>query len=248
MKKLFSLLIIFTLIAGAAFGQTVYETAIKELDAQDKFLDKDYTCTLTMVSEKPGEDKSVTQLKLFRRDEDDKFLMLILKPTAYKGQGYLQVGENTWSYDPESREFSHFSMNDNVKDSETKNSDFKEVELLGDYEIKDGEEGTLGKYEVYIITLEAKTDEVAYPTMKYWITKNNNLLLKVESYSLNGRLMRTQYNTSYTKIGDHYVPDKMLFTDNLNEGEKTQVTVKDISLNRVPDTVFTKSYLERVNR
>ena len=44
------------------------------------------------------------------------------------------------------------------------------------------------------------------------------------------------------------MPSQMLFVDELKEGERTQVTMANTSLARVPDTVFSKSYLERVNR
>ena len=40
----------------------------------------------------------------------------------------------------------------------------------------------------------------------------------------------------------------MLFIDNLNEGEKSEITVRDISFSDIPDNVFTKTYLEQVNR
>jgi hypothetical protein len=47
---------------------------------------------------------------------------------------------------------------------------------------------------------------------------------------------------------DNRVPTKMLFVDNINEGERSEVTIRNISFDRIPDTVFTRSYLEQVNR
>ena len=40
----------------------------------------------------------------------------------------------------------------------------------------------------------------------------------------------------------------MIFVDELVKGKKTTITLSDISLAAVPDSVFTKSYIERVNR
>ena len=45
-----------------------------------------------------------------------------------------------------------------------------------------------------------------------------------------------------------FLASQMLFVDELKEGERTQVTMANTSLAQVPDSVFTKSYLERVNR
>jgi hypothetical protein len=40
----------------------------------------------------------------------------------------------------------------------------------------------------------------------------------------------------------------MLEIDNVKVGNKTQITFKDVSVARLPDSVFTKTYLERVNQ
>jgi hypothetical protein len=50
------------------------------------------------------------------------------------------------------------------------------------------------------------------------------------------------------KVAGRFIPSRMLFVDELREGEKTQVTIKDASVAALPDSVFTKAYLERVNR
>jgi hypothetical protein len=72
--------------------------------------------------------------------------------------------------------------------------------------------------------------------------------LKAEEYSLSERLMRTSYYPHYARIEDRYFPDKMLFVDELKKGEKTQLTFTDLSIAPLPDSVFTKAYLEKVNR
>jgi hypothetical protein len=59
--------------------------------------------------------------------------------------------------------------------------------------------------------------------------------------------MRTSYYPTYAKAGDNYIPTKMIFIDELIEGKKTQITISDISTKDIPDSIFTKSYVERVN-
>jgi outer membrane lipoprotein-sorting protein len=247
MKHLF-LLTLFLITGILCFAETPDFTAIlSRIDEMGTFDETDFSCQYTVVSEKPGEERSIIQLKLFRRDSEDKFLLLILKPEVQKGEGYLQVGDNSWSYDPESRKFAHFSMKENFQDSEAKNNDFKGSSLVEDYDITFDEEGQLGRYPVYILTLQAKNDEVSYPKLKLWVRKDNSLLLKIESYSLSDRLMRMEYYPGYVQVGDKFIPTKILFIDCIKEGEKTEVTIKDHSVAAIPDSVFTKRYLERVN-
>lgn len=241
------LLFLFPLL-GSWAAEPDLKAILRNVDEMSNFDTADFSATYTVVSEKPGEDASVFKIRMFRRDQEDKFLLLFLEPEIQKGQGYLQMEDNLWFYDPESRKFSHSSLKENLEDSETKNSDFRRSSLTEDYEVESYSEETLGKYPVYVIDLVANNDEVPYPRIKLWIQKDQPLVLKVEDYSLSQRLMRTAYYPKYTRVSGRFIPSRMLFVDELKEGEKTQVTIKDASIASLPDSVFTKAYLERVNR
>jgi outer membrane lipoprotein-sorting protein len=222
---------------------------LRTIDDMQSFEDNDFSCVYTVVSQKPGEPQEVHQVRLFRRDLNDQFLLLILKPEVQKGQGYLQVDDNVWFYDPESRKFSHSSMKENVVNSDAKNSDFTQSSLAEDYDVVAWEEAELGKFPVYILDLQAKNNEVSYDKLKLWIRRDVTLVLKQESYSAGEerRLMRTAFFTKYTKVAEKYIPAQMLMVDNLKEGEKTQITLTDPIVSKLPDFVFTKAYLEKVN-
>jgi outer membrane lipoprotein-sorting protein len=235
------------LAAQSAWSDTNYTTILKHIDQLNDFT-TDFSSVFTVVAEKPGEDPSVTQAQIFRRDAKKQFLIVILDPEAQRGQGYLQVDNNLWFYDPQSREFSHSSLKENFQSSDAKNSDFNQQSLAQDYTVSASEDGTLGVYPVYILTLKATNNEVTYPSMKIWVRKDLDLLLKSEDYSLSGRLMRTAYYPNYIKVGERFVPSRMLFIDNLNPGNKTQVTLTNPSVAALPDYLFTKAYLQRVNR
>ena len=221
---------------------------LQEIDKTTNFTQNDFSSTVTMITEDPEDGIDKKTVKMFRRDNEDTFVMLIQEPSIERGQGYLRVDDNLWFYDPESRKFSHTSMKDHFGNTNAKNSDFRTSTMAIDYNVAKIEESTLGKYSVNILELEAVNDEVTYPFMKIWVEKENNLVLKAENYSLTKRLLRTSYYPSYSKIGETYISSRMIFVDNLVEGRKTQVILKDTSMVKIPDTVFTKSYIERVNR
>lgn len=221
---------------------------LKEIDLMSNFSGTDLSAEMTVVSEDPEEGVDRTVVQQFRDDDEEKFLMLFKEPSIKKGQGYLMIDDNLWFYDPESRKFSHTSLKEQFDDTDANNSDFNASSLEEDYQVTSIEEGKLGSYSVYILEVEATNDEVTYPTMKMWVTRQNTLLLKSEDYSAGERLMRTSLYPSYTRVGENAIPTKMIFVDELVEGKKTTVSVSDISAEDIPDTVFTKSYVERVNR
>jgi hypothetical protein len=60
--------------------------------------------------------------------------------------------------------------------------------------------------------------------------------------------MRTSYFPSYTKAGDAYMATKMIFVDEVVSGDKTTLTFDQVSTIDLDDSVFTKAYVERVNK
>lgn len=248
-KTFFMIIALLLTVGGVLSAQVPEKQEIFDaLDSLNHYPDSDFTAEYTIVSEKPGEPRSVFQVRSFRRDSEEKFVMLILEPRIRRGEGYLQIGNTAWSYDPESREFAVFSMRENFQDSDARNSDFAGMSISESYDITDIQPGRLGNFDVYVLDLKAVHDRVTFPGIKLWIRQDNYLVLKEESYSLSGRLMRTTLIPSYGRVAGRFVPTKVLYVDNLNEGERTEVTTRNISFQDIPDSVFTRSYLERAGR
>ena len=224
------------------------QTLLAEIDRQRTFADQDLTSVMTMISEDPEDGVERTVVQQFRRDSDDAFLILIRDPAVQRGQGYLRQGENLWFYDPESRKFSHTSLKEAFQGTDARNSDFGDVSFADDYKVRSMEEGALGQYAVYVLDLQANSDEVTYPFLKAWVTKKGSLVLKTEDYSLTERLMRTSYYPRYARVGGTVVPTEMIFVDELVEGKKTRISMSDLSESAISDSVFTKGYVERANR
>ena len=246
--------IAFMFVAGLLSGTGLWaadvdvQALLAEIDRQRTFADQDFAAVMTMISEDPEDGVERVVVQQFRRDADDAFLILIRDPAVQRGQGYLRQGDNLWFYDPESRKFSHTSLKEAFQGTDARNSDFGDVSFAADYEVRTIEEGTLGRYAVYVLDLQATSDEVTYPFLKAWVTQEGSLVLKTEDYSLTERLMRTSYYPRYARVGGAVVPTEMIFVDELVEGKKTRISMSDLSDAEIPDSVFTKAYVERANR
>lgn len=248
MKRVLSICILAFLVAGpAAFAQDV-PAILAELDRQGDFSGSDFSALYTIVSQKPGEKDSVTQVRMFRRDSKKQFTMLMMLPEVNKGQGYLREDDNVWFYDPTSRKFSFSSIKENIQNSEAKNSDLTRRSILDDYEIVGSTTGVLGTFSVWVIDLKAKTKDVSYERIVLHVRKDKTMLLKQEDYSVSGRLMRTNLYPKYVEIEGRLLPFQMLIIDELNPGERSQLTMAEQTLSPLPDKVFTKAFLEQVNK
>lgn len=249
MKKAITILLIAALAITSAFAISIEEGSelLKIIDSQSTFEGTDFSATMTMISEDPQDGIEKNVVLQFRDDVNDKFLLLIKEPTINKGQGYLLIDDNLWFYDPSSRKFSHTSMKEQFNGSDANNSDFGASSLSQDYKVVSAEAGKLGSYSVNILQLEAVNNEVTYPYQTIYVESNVNVLLKSEEYSKSNTLLRSSYYTQYKVVNNQYVSTYMIFQDELIEGKKTTIQLSAISTEDIPETVFTKSYIERVN-
>jgi len=244
LKTGWAISLLFPLTAMAADGDAI----LRAIDDNTRLNGGGFSASVTMIEEDPEDGIERNAAKMFRRDSTDSFVLLVELPENEKGQGYLKVDDTLWFYDPESRKFSYTSVRESVQGSDAKNSDFEPSGFAEDYTVTSVREDTLGQYDVHVLALQARNDEVAYPQKTLWVNRDPALVLKSEEYSLSGRLMRTSYYPGYFESDGFYNPKQMIFVDALVEGQKTTVTFNEISTQSLPDSVFTKAYVEQANR
>ncbi len=247
-------------LALAALGSisaqgTDYAELLRRVDATVTFEGADLSAEYTIVKRDPGGATSTTVATMFRRDATGQFLILILEPVIDKGKGYLKEGDNLWLYDPVDRVFTFTSAKERFQNSSFRNSDFNRSNFSKDYTPVSGTRERLGKFDCTVLELRATNDSVSFPRMRIWVT-DDYLVRKMEDYSLSGQLMRTSAIPSYQKVGNKWVAAGMVILDHLKtknvggkvEYERTTVTIARPSLAALPDSVYTKEYLEKVAR
>ncbi len=244
-----------SLCLATAWPQGTSSALLKQVDSLVSFTDTDVSAEYRIDKRDPGGSTSTTVAAMFRRDKTSQFLILILEPVADKGKGYLKEGDNLWLYDPVSKSFTFTSAKERFQNSSFRNSDFNRFNFSEDYGIASAGREQLGKFDCTVLELAANNDRVSFPRVKLWISADG-LVRKMEDYSLSGQLMRTTAIPSYQKLGERWLPLTMVIIDNLKfrsiggkvEYERTTVTVSKPSLKRLPDSTYTKEYLEKVSR
>jgi len=260
MKRLFlfacalGLLGPFTAYAQTANGTPDFSEILKHADSLMTFPGSDFSGLYSFVQESPGQGTSTKQAMVFRRDKENTYLIVMVKPEEDKGKGYLKSGNNLWFYDPVSRRFTFTSARDRFQNMNARNSDFTRSNLAGDYKVVGSARQKLGRFDCWVLSLEARTDDVGFPKMKIWIS-DDGLVRKTEDYSFSGQHLRTSAFPVYQPVGDRYVPQTVVILDELRGAmingtfvnERTTYTITRPSLQRLPDATFTKAWLENLS-
>jgi outer membrane lipoprotein-sorting protein len=226
-----------------------------KVDQLVSFAGMDFSAEYLVVQNKAGEGVESTRAVIFRRDSEQKYLIIVLDPVQDRGKGYLKIGSDLWFYDPVGRSFTFTSSAERFRNSNARNSDFTGSSFATDYDVvKTGQE-KLGRFDCTILDLKATNDGVAFPITKLWISEDA-LVRKSEDYSLSGQLLRTMLIPTYQSVGTRFVPASIIIVDHLKGrtingefvGDRTQITVSKPSLSRLPANLFTKAYLEKLSQ
>ncbi|MCL2704801.1 MAG: outer membrane lipoprotein-sorting protein [Spirochaetaceae bacterium] len=251
-KKISIFLLLLTLSVFAAPNDE-YINLLKKVDDLVNFKENDLSANYTIKKIDPGGAVSTTIATMFRRDRTDQFLILILEPIVDKGKGYLKTGDNLWLYDPRDRSFTFTSAKERFQNSSARNSDFNRSNYSEDYSVVSGKKEKLGKFDCIVLDLKALNNRVSFPQVRIWVSEDN-LVRKIEDYSLSGQLMRTTAIPSYQKVREKWLPMSIVILDHLvfrtiagkKEFERTEITITEPSLETRPNSLYTKEYLERV--
>ena len=88
---------------------------------------------------------------------------------------------------------------------------------------------------------------VTYPKVVYWGRQSNHRPFKAEFYSLSDRLLKTCLYEEYKQLGGRLRPTRLVMTDALHKGDTSILEYRDMRMRDLPDKMFTKDYLKRLD-
>ncbi|MBY0470403.1 outer membrane lipoprotein-sorting protein [bacterium] len=223
---------------------------VKELDNRQRN-SGDYTSLVYVKETEKNKEPHVFQAIVYRRDKDDKLIILFTKPKEESGKGYLKIDKNLWMYDPNTGKWERRTERERIAGTNSRREDFDESRMAEEFNIKFESNGTLGPYKTHILKLTVKEGiDVAYPMIKLAVDQKDKNIVRREEFSLSGKLMRTTYypkwNKRYSesKKGDVWIPEELRIFDELEKGNTTTILIKETDFKNVDNNIFSKAWIE----
>ena len=247
------------LVTPAARAQTSLDPAalkklIETLDDRQRN-SGDYKALVYIEQKEKDKTDVVREAVVYRRDADDKLMILLTKPKGEAGKGYLRQEKNLWSYDPNTGKWERRTERERIAGTASRRADFDESRLSEEYDASFEKEEKLGKFTTYVLTLKARQGvDVAYPVVHMWVDKETSNVLKRQDFALSGRLMRTSYFPKWLKLfseskkGDFWYAQEVRFYDEVEKANSTVLVIKSVDLRPLEANIFTKAWLESKSR
>lgn len=228
----------------------------KELDSLVALIDErqrntgDYKARV-LISETDGKTDKAFEATVYRRDADQKWMILFSKPKSEAGRGYLRVEKNLFMYEPSLGKWERKTERASIVGTGSQRSDFDGSKLTEEFVSQFIASEKLGKYSVTHLKLTAKKNvDVGYPIQELWVDVESKNILKREDRALSGKLMRTVLYPSWdkryseSKKGDVYVPKDIRIFDEVEKANKTVVNIQEVDFKSLEENIFTKAWIE----
>lgn len=181
---------------------------------------------------------------------DTKSFTEYLSPAREQGTKMLKLENQLWIYTPSTDRIIQISghmLRQSVMGSDLSYEDMMEDRKLTDiYNASILGRDKLDNRDVYIITLLAKVEDVAYHTQKMWVDAERFVPLKQELYAKSGQLLKRVEMRDVIQVDGRWFPTTMVYKDMLKQGDGTEFKISGIRFNQpIPEHLFSKASLKQ---
>lgn len=257
MKTLFALALLLAAAPSRAADALPKDKQVELLRGIDQRIRSsgDYKALFYLEQREKDKPDIVREGLAYRRDSDEKLMILFTKPKTEAGKGYLRIDKNLWYYDPAVGKWERRTDRERIAGTDSRREDFDQSKLAEEYDPAQEGDEKLGAFDVWVLKLTAKPGvDVAYPIVKLWIDKATGNDLKRQDFALSGRLMRTSYVPKWQKLfseskgAELWYRQEIRIYDEIDKANSTLVIVKSVDLHALPENIFTKAWLESKSR
>src|SRR5882762_2125843 len=201
-----------------------------------------------LVNIRTAQDGRTREERLFKvlSKGNENTVVLTLEPASERGQVLLMRGHDLWLFLPRVSQPVRLSLAQRLV-GQVSNGDIARANFAGDYTPRLVGMEKAGNDDLYVLDLMAVDRTVTYQRVRYWVRQASFRPYKAEFYSLSDRLLKTCRYDEFKALGGKARPTKLVLVDALNKGEESTVEYSNMKLRQLPDQIFTKEYLRRLD-
>lgn len=176
---------------------------------------------------------------------NENTVVLTTEPAADRGQIILMKGRDLWVFMPEVSQPIRLSLAQRLT-GQVANGDLARANFAGDYQPAIVGSETLDGVPHHVLELKAVDRGVTYQRVRYWVDQAHFRPYKAEFYSLSNRLLKRCRYENYRDMAGEMRPARLVMEDALKAGERSVLEYADMKPRDLPDKVFTKDYLKKL--
>ena len=176
---------------------------------------------------------------------NDNTVVMITEPASERGQIMLMKGHDLWVFLPNVSQPVRLSLAQRLT-GQVANGDLARANFTGDYNPRLLRSDTIDGEKYDVLELTAVDRSVTYQRVVYWVRESNSAPYKAEFYSASNRLLKTCRYEKFERMAGKLRPTRLVMADALRGDEQSVLDYSAMKLRDLPDKVFTKDYLKKL--
>lgn len=225
---------------GDELARSIVEKADRSRLPQDAF-QVDVSITTTA----PGKDPEIRKYRILSKGNDHT-IVLTLEPLIDRGQILLMRGHDLWIFMPNLSQPIRLSVAQRLT-GQVANGDLARANFATDYVPRVVGTADCGAEMCYTLELAANDRSVTYHRVAYWVAQKTGRPIRAEFYSLSDQLLKTAVYQNVKNLGGQSRPTEILISNALRAEEKSLLEYSNLKPRHLPDKMFTKEYLKKLD-
>lgn len=248
------------LLAAPALAQVPSAPAVEEIKAetidpvaqeilrtadQIRFPNEGFQVDISILSKRADQSVEERKYQVLSKG-NDKTVVIVTEPAAERGQTMLMSGRDLWVFLPNVSQPVRLSLAQRLT-GQVANGDLARANFAGDYNPRLLRTETIDGESYHVLELKAIDRGVTYQRVLYWVKQKNAYPHKAEFYSLSNRLLKTCRYENFQAMAGRTRPTRLVMDDSIRAGEQSILEYNAMKLRELPDKLFTKEYLKKLD-
>jgi outer membrane lipoprotein-sorting protein len=209
-----------------------------------RFPAKSFQVDIDITTTKPGQEPELRKYRVLSKGNSNT-VVIVTEPASERGQIILMKSRDLWVFMPDVSQPIRIALSQRLT-GQVANGDLARANFADDYNPRLLRTETIDSETYNVLELTAVDRGVTYQKVIYWVNQKNNWPFKAEFYSLSNRLLKTCKYENYKSMEGQQRPTRLLMEDALHSGEQSVLEYENMKLRDLPDKVFTKDYLKKL--
>ena len=211
-----------------------------------RFPRESFQTEITVRNLSNGQQNDERKFRVLSRGNENT-IVLTTEPASERGQALLMRGRDLWIFMPSVSQPVRLSLAQRLT-GQVANGDLARANFAGDYTPTIIGREELDCQPAIVLDLGAVDRGVTYAKVKYWVAEKDSRPLKAEFYALSGRLLKTARYEDFKELAGRLRPTRLVMEDALKAGEVSVLTYETMNVRDLPERMFTREYLRRLEQ
>lgn len=173
-------------------------------------------------------------------------LVRFVAPPRSVGRSLLALGRDLWIYLPDAGKPVRIPFSQRLV-GQVANGDIARADYAGDYDVTLIGDEAVGGVACHVLELRARSKEVTYAAVKYWVSKEGRRPVKAEFYAGTGTLLKTGVFANFKEVAGRVLATRLTLVDAIRKDRTSVLDYGEITVRELAERYFDKNFMKSLD-